>query len=55
MPAILVSPWVPQNTVRVEGDAAQQLVKLLDALDELDDVQKVDANFDMDVSELAEA
>ena len=47
--------WVPQNTVRVEGDAAQQLVKLLDALDELDDVQKVDANFDMDVSELAEA
>ena len=47
--------WVPQSTVRVEGDAAQQLVKLLDALDELDDVQKVDANFDMDVSELAEA
>ena len=47
--------WVPQSTVRVEGDAAHQLVKLLDALDELDDVQKVDANFDMDVSELAEA
>jgi len=47
--------WVPQNTVRVEGDAAHQLVKLLDALDEIDDVQKVDANFDMDVSELAEA
>ena len=47
--------WVPQSTVRVEGDAAHQLVRLLDALDELDDVQKVDANFDMDVSELAEA
>ena len=47
--------WVPQNSVRVEGDAAHQLVKLLDALDEIDDVQKVDANFDMDVSELAEA
>jgi YebC/PmpR family DNA-binding regulatory protein len=47
--------WVPKNTVRVEGDAAHQLVKLLDALDEIDDVQKVDANFDMDVSELAEA
>ena len=46
--------WVPQNTVSVEGEAAQQLVKLLDALDELDDVQKVDANFDMDMSELAE-
>ncbi len=47
--------WVPQSTVRVEGDAAHQLVKLLDALDELDDVQKVDANFDMDVSEMAKA
>ena len=47
--------WVPQTTVRVEGETAQQLVKLLDALDELDDVQKVDANFDMDVSEMAEA
>lgn len=47
--------WVPQSTVRVEGDSAAQLVKLLDALDEIDDVQKVDANFDMDVSELAEA
>ena len=47
--------WVPQSTVRVEGEAAQQLVKLLDALDELDDVQKVDANFDLDVSALAEA
>jgi YebC/PmpR family DNA-binding regulatory protein len=47
--------WVPQNSVRVEGEAAHQLVKLLDALDEIDDVQKVDANFDMDVSELAEA
>ena len=47
--------WVPQSTVRVEGDTARELVKLLDALDELDDVQKVDANFDMDVSEMAEA
>ena len=47
--------WVPQSTVRVEGETASQLVRLLDALDDLDDVQKVDANFDMDVSELAEA
>jgi transcriptional/translational regulatory protein YebC/TACO1 len=34
--------------VKVEGDNAKQLLKLLDALDELDDVQKVDANFEMD-------
>lgn len=47
--------WVPQTTVRVEGEVATQVVRLLEALDELDDVQKVDANVDMDVSELAEA
>ena len=31
--------FVPKNTVRVEGEAAQQLVKLIDALEDLDDVQ----------------
>jgi len=45
--------WIPKTTVRVEGDAATQLLKLLEALEDLDDVQKVDANFDMDVSELS--
>lgn len=42
--------WVPKNTVRVEGETAQALVKLIEAIEELDDVQKVDANFDMDAS-----
>jgi len=45
--------WIPKSTVRVEGDAATQLLKLLEALEDLDDVQKVDANFDMDMSELS--
>jgi YebC/PmpR family DNA-binding regulatory protein len=40
--------WVAKNSVKVEGENAKQLLKLLDALDELDDVQKVDANFEMD-------
>ena len=44
--------WIPKNTVKVEGAAAESLVKLLEAIEDLDDVQKVDANFDMDVSEL---
>jgi len=39
--------WRPQNTVGVEGDAAESLVKLLDALDDHDDVQNVYANFEM--------
>jgi transcriptional/translational regulatory protein YebC/TACO1 len=44
--------WIPKNTVKVEGAAAESLVKLIEAIEDLDDVQKVDANFDMDVSEL---
>jgi YebC/PmpR family DNA-binding regulatory protein len=47
--------YVPKNTVHVQGETADQLLKLLEALEELDDVQKVAANFDMDVSEMARA
>ncbi len=47
--------WIPKQTVRVEGADAQALMRLIEGLEELDDVQKVDANFDMDVSELANA
>ena len=35
--------------VKVEGRDAESLLKLIDSLEELDDVQKVWANFDMDV------
>lgn len=45
--------WIPKSTIRVEGATAEQLIKLLEALEDLDDVQKVDANFDMDVTELS--
>ncbi|HZS60590.1 MAG TPA: YebC/PmpR family DNA-binding transcriptional regulator [Gemmatimonadaceae bacterium] len=44
--------WVPKNTIRVEGKAAESLLKLLEELEDLDDVQKVEANFDMDVPDL---
>ena len=47
--------WVPKNTVRVEGSNAQVLLKLIEALEDLDDVQKVDANFEMDDAELENA
>jgi YebC/PmpR family DNA-binding regulatory protein len=46
---------IPQNYVKVEGKTAQQLVKLMEALEEHDDVQHVYANFDIEESELAEA
>ena len=43
---------VPRNTVRVEGADAQAVVRLVEALEDLDDVQKVWANFDVDESAL---
>jgi len=46
---------VPKNTVRVEGRDAEALIRLVEALEELDDVSKVFSNFDIDSSELAEA
>ena len=44
---------IPKNTVRVEGKEAESLVKMLEELEDLDDVQKVAANFDMDVAEMS--
>jgi YebC/PmpR family DNA-binding regulatory protein len=44
---------VPKVTVRVEGAEAQQLVRLLEALDELDDVQHVHTNADIDEDALS--
>jgi len=37
----------PDNTVRVEGDKAEKVLKLLDALEDHDDVQNVYANYDI--------
>ena len=46
---------VPKTAVKVEGKQAEQMRKLLEALEELDDVSKVSSNFDIDASQLAEA
>ena len=45
----------PTNTVRVEGDRAQQVLKLVEDLEDLDDVQKVHANFDIPLEVLQHA
>ena len=39
--------YVPQSTVRVEGKDAASVVRLIEALEELDDVQSVYANYDI--------
>lgn len=44
----------PKNTVRVEGHAAEKVLKLINALDDNEDVQEVFANFDIPDEILAE-
>ncbi len=45
--------WKPKTTTPVTGDAAATLMKLIDALDDDDDVQSVYANYEIDEQELA--
>ncbi|MGH9774082.1 MAG: YebC/PmpR family DNA-binding transcriptional regulator [Candidatus Acidiferrales bacterium] len=47
--------WVPQNYVKLTGAHAQQMLRLIEALEEHDDVQHVYANFDIDERELQAA
>lgn len=44
---------VPTTTVKVEGGDAERLLRLMEALDEHDDVSKVFSNFDIDAETLA--
>jgi YebC/PmpR family DNA-binding regulatory protein len=44
---------VPKSTMKISGDDAAKLVRLLEAIDELDDVQKVYTNADLDADVLA--
>jgi YebC/PmpR family DNA-binding regulatory protein len=46
---------VPQNYVKLEGKSAQTMLKLMEALEDHEDIQNVWANFDIDESELKEA
>ncbi len=46
--------WKPQNMVPVTGDKVGTLMKLMNALDDCDDVQTVYANFDVSDEDLEE-
>ena len=46
---------VPQNYIKLEGKEAQTMLKLMDALEDQEDVQNVWANFDVGEAELQEA
>jgi YebC/PmpR family DNA-binding regulatory protein len=47
VPAAAEISMRPTSTVRLEGEPARRAVRLVEALEELDDVQKVHANFDV--------
>lgn len=46
---------VPQNYVKLEGAEARQMLKLMESLEDHDDVQKVSANFDISDADMAAA
>jgi YebC/PmpR family DNA-binding regulatory protein len=46
---------VPQNYIKLTGQQATQMLRLVEALEEHDDVQHIYANFDIDESEIREA
>jgi YebC/PmpR family DNA-binding regulatory protein len=52
-PNVLRLIWRPQNTVGVDDEKAEKLLKMLDALEDSDDVQNVYANFDISESVMA--
>ncbi len=45
---------LPQNYIKLEGQQATQMIRLVEALEEQDDVQHVYSNFDVDMKQLEE-
>ena len=53
-PASASVAMIPQNYIKVEGSAAGTMIRLMEALEDHDDVQHVHANFDIDQKVLEE-
>ena len=51
-PAAASVSMIPQNYVKLEGKTAQQMVRLMEALEDHDDVQHVYSNFDIEEKEI---
>jgi YebC/PmpR family DNA-binding regulatory protein len=52
-PQVAEVEFVPQNYIKLEGSDARQMLKLMEALEDHDDVQKVSANFDISEADMA--
>jgi YebC/PmpR family DNA-binding regulatory protein len=53
-PASAEVAMIPQNYIKLEGQQATTMIRLVEALEEHDDVQNVHANFDIDAKLLEE-
>jgi transcriptional/translational regulatory protein YebC/TACO1 len=53
-PASSSVAMIPQNYIKLEGAQATQMIRLVEALEENDDVQNVHSNFDVDQKLLEE-
>jgi YebC/PmpR family DNA-binding regulatory protein len=51
-PASAEIAMLPQNYIKLEGKVAQSMLKLMDALDDLDDIRHVWSNFDVEEKEI---
>jgi transcriptional/translational regulatory protein YebC/TACO1 len=54
-PASAEVGWLPQNYVKLSGSQAQQMLRMVETLEDHDDVQHVYANFDIDEKEIQAA
>jgi YebC/PmpR family DNA-binding regulatory protein len=54
-PQVAEVEMIPQNYIKLEGADARQMLKLMEALEDHDDVQKVSANFDISEADMAAA
>ena len=52
-PQVAEVEFMPQNYIKLEGSDARQMLKLMEALEDHDDVQKVSANFDISEADMA--
>jgi transcriptional/translational regulatory protein YebC/TACO1 len=53
-PASAEVVMIPQNYIKLEGSQATTMIRLVEALEEHDDVQNVHSNFDIDQKLLEE-
>jgi transcriptional/translational regulatory protein YebC/TACO1 len=54
-PQVAEVEMVPKEYKKLEGTDAKQMLKLMEALEDHDDVQKVSANFDISEADMAAA